>query len=78
MLRKASLFSSNKCAFKVSSSFLYFIIGSFSILLYFIYYRALKMSFPFAFSKNEFYRPCLAVFIIEKYLFLSERKVLWL
>jgi hypothetical protein len=34
------------------------------------------MSFPFTFFKNEFYRPYLAVFIIEKYLFLSDRKVL--
>ena len=36
------------------------------------------MSFPFVFFKNEFHRPCLAVFIIEKYLFLSDRKALWL
>jgi hypothetical protein len=78
VFRKASLFSSNKYAFKVSSSFLYFIIGSFSILLYFIYYRTLKISFPFTFSRNEFYRSYLAVFIIEKYLFLSNRKALWL
>jgi cellulose synthase/poly-beta-1,6-N-acetylglucosamine synthase-like glycosyltransferase len=78
VLRKASLFSLNKSAFKVSSSFLYFIIGSFFTLLYFIYCKALKMSFPFIFSKNESHKPCLAVFIIKKYLFLANKKALWL